>query len=139
MFLSNCKPYKVTVTLFDVAIERRTDVTYLQDVLITISGPLYNFIFALLFTFVYKPLAVSNLLIGLFNLLPVATFDGGQLIKLMLTRRLCDKTTDIILNILSFIFFVPMFCLGLLFLFKSKYNYSLLLISLYLISVLFVK
>lgn len=130
---------RVSVSLFDIAIVCDSDKSFTEDLVITSGGVVSNFIFGAVFLFVYKPLAISNFVIGMFNLLPVVTFDGGHALRLVLSRRLSLGTVDTILHVLSFLILVPMLCIGLLFLIKSRYNYSLLAIALYLFAVLYLK
>ncbi len=136
--------FKVDITsikfrLFDILIEGKPDRTFLSDLVITINGPCFNFLFALVFYLFDSPMSYMNLIFGVFNLLPVDTFDGGHITSLLLSRKLSFKTIRIIMKVLTFVFLLPIFLVGVLVLFYSRYNYSLLLISLYLVAVLFLK
>ena len=84
-------------------------------------------------------IAASNLTVGLFNALPVATLDGGQAVFLLIMRRLSYKAAETAVNILTVILLVPFTVLGILLLFESKNNFSLLVISVYLILSLVLK
>lgn len=132
-------PKSIKLRLFDIAIETDSSKTFLSDFIVTLSGPFMNLGLSLLFYFVYKPLCLINLVIGLFNLMPIDTFDGGHALSLLLLRKLSPSTTRVILKVLTFAFLLPLFLCGILVLFYSKYNYSLLLISLYLLAILFLK
>lgn len=132
-------PKSITLRLFDIVIKADSDKAFLPDLLITLSGPLTNIFLAVLFYFFCKPLCYVNLYIALFNLLPLDTFDGGRALSLILSRKFSIKSVRIILKILTFAFLVPIFLLGIQVLLYSKYNYSLLLISLYLLAILFLR
>lgn len=129
----------VKLRLFDIVIDADSNKEFTPDLVVTLSGPAMNLILALIFYYVYKPLSYVNLFIGLFNLLPIDTFDGGHALSLLLIKKLAPSTVRIILKVLTFAFLVPIFLLGILVLLYSKYNYSLLLISLYLLAILFLK
>ncbi len=110
--------------------------------LVLTSGSLVNFILALIFeilylyfgSLVYNGIAYQNLCIGIFNLLPINSLDGGQIFFSLLNKKIDFLLAEKISNIVSFIFLVPVCILGFLVLINSKYNFSLLILSCYLIS-----
>lgn len=132
-------PKSVKLRLFDVVINADSNKAFVPDLVITLCGPFANIVLAFLFYFVCKPLAFVNLYIALFNLLPIETFDGGRALSLILSRKFSPKTVRTVLKALTFVLLVPIFLLGIFVLLYSKYNYSLLLISLYLLAILFLK
>ena len=83
--------------------------------------------------------SIVNLLTGLFNLLPVSNLDGGQAIYLILTQKFTDKTANRIIDVLTVLLIFPISIAGFIVLLNSKYNFSLLLISVYLIITLIIK
>ncbi len=138
----NCMPKKIKISLFEISIisSGRQQLPPRQNKIIIFFGPFANFIcfilFYLLYLFcssVFKPLAYSNLCVGLFNLLPVMSLDGGQLLYLMLTGRVSDKSAEKCVNIITFLILFPLAALGFLVLFNSKYNFSLLFVCLYIV------
>ncbi len=139
MSLFSIKPQSVTLRLFDIVIDADIDKSFLADLVITLSGPILNFLTAILFYFISYPMFVISVFIGAFNLLPLETFDGGHALKLMLSKKLSYVAVRRVLKTLTFILLLPLFFVGILVLFYSKYNYSLLLISLYLLAILFIK
>lgn len=139
MLCFSIKPKSITLRLFDIVIDADCNRGFVPDFVITLSGPIVNFSVAFLSYFLSRDIFMVNLFIGCFNLLPIDTFDGGHLLYLILSRKFELSTVNLILKILTFIFLVPLFVIGLLVLFCSKYNYSLLMISLYLLAILFLK
>lgn len=149
MYLCRCRPSALSVKLFDVKIldNYRATRPFKQDVLITLAGPAANILaFGVLFVCyvglknqIFLQFAIINVSIGLFNLLPVATLDGGQAIYLLLIQKVSHKTASLVLDILTVILIFPTAVLGILILFHSKYNFSLLFISVYLIFALVLK
>ena len=141
MFLCNIKPFGIEITAFDIKIinNNRVNLSVLKDIFITIAGPLINFIFFVLFIFTYKDFAFVNICIGLFNLLPSSSLDGGQLLFLLLSRNKSVKNSILVIDIITIILSLPMFITGILIFINSKYNFSLIYISIYLILSVFLK
>lgn len=142
MYLYGNCPEKIKISLFEISIsdKSRLRLTEKQNLVIIFSGPFANFIcfilFYLLYLFCYEnlmPFAVTNLSVGLFNMLPVISLDGGQILYLLLCRRFTEKSSEKAVDIITFIFIFPLAALGFLFLFSSKYNFSLLFVCVYLI------
>lgn len=139
MSMLKIKPKSIALHLFDIAITDNSAKSDVHDMLITLSGPVLNFVFALVFYNLSFKLFVSNIVIGVFNLLPIETFDGGHALAVFLNKKLKPEKTTLIIKALTFLFLVPFLFFGVMMLFYSKYNYSLLLISLYLLVILFTK
>lgn len=141
MFLFNRKPKALEVKLFNITIvqDSRYKTAFYKDVLITAAGPLFNILIYLLFFGFYPEFATVNLFIGLFNLLPAASLDGGQIIYLFLTKFFTAEKSAKIADIITIITAFPVFVSGILLLFNSKYNFSLLFIGIYLFLSLFFK
>nr|MCR5653201.1 hypothetical protein [Ruminococcus sp.] len=131
----------VKISVFEIKIieKSRHILDYKRDLIITSAGPLANILFFILFFSASVNFAVINLLIGAFNLLPAAGLDGGQMIYLLLSKHFSGRISAIILDIITVIISIPLFVLGILVLFRSAYNFSLLLVSMYLILSLFIK
>lgn len=135
-------PDKIKIMLFEIYISDRfrEERTRKQNIIIILFGPFVNFICFILFFLIYLVcggvflnLAIANLSVGLFNIMPVITLDGGQLLFLILTQRLTEESAQRVVNIITFIFIFPLFVLGFVLLFYSKYNFSLLFVCIYLI------
>lgn len=142
MKLTGARLKSINFNLGEVAINADSvRLSYGAEIFVTISGVLVNFIISfisfvvwLIFNqgFLFK-LCISNLLIGVFNLLPVRFLDGGQLLSFILKRRLTPEFTDKLLNIVTVIFLVPIGVVAFIFIFNSSFNYSLLFAAVYLI------
>lgn len=127
--------------------EKRSGKSYFADVLIALAGPLANLAaFLLLLPWqllapsaaVFRLLAV-NALLAAFHLLPVAPLDGGQALYAALCRRLPVSTAEKLTNAVSFLTLLPLGILGFLVLLRSRYNFTLLLVSAYLMLLMLLK
>ena len=135
-------PKKVSLTVFGAEISAPSEkVSYQKDCLINLSGPAMNLLLGgLLFLLGNQTIfAQMNLALGLFNLLPVIPLDGGQALFSLLCLYFPENTVESILKIISFCILVPLCILGFIILFHSKWNFSLLLCSIYLMAFLLLK
>lgn len=74
--------------------------------------------------------ALANLALIVFNLLPVGRLDGGQLLHLLLLRRLSPDRADLVRKGIGFLLLTPLF--GAAFLLLPGGNYTLLFTAGYL-------
>lgn len=139
MVLCGVSVREIRLRLFDVLIKADEAPSVRADVLITLGGVAVNFLFAVLLCPVGMKYALPHLALGVFNLLPVMSLDGGHLLAIILDRRFAPRTTAITLTITTFVLSVPLMTAGLYVLFSGSCNYSLLIISIYLIVLLFMK
>lgn len=115
-------------------------VSYRHDIIISLSGGLANFIFALITFFLlrYKFSSLlfffflANLLYGFFNLLPISSLDGGQALRAMLLiKKEPYQAEKLVVLISRFTLFL--LALGGLYLVKlSSFNISLFILILLL-------
>ena len=130
---------RVRLRLFDVLIEAGEIPTFSAEVRITLGGVMMNFFCAAILYPLAPRLSIPHLALGVFNLLPVMSLDGGHLLYLFLSRHYQPRTCERVLRITTFVLVLPLFAAGIYLLFRSSYNYSLLAISLYLLAILFLK
>lgn len=124
----------VSLRMFDVLIEADVPRSFREDLAVTSGGVCMNLICAVLLTPFNRTLGYPHIALGIFNLLPLMSLDGGRLLELLLQRRFSARVCRNILRITTFIFLLPLLTGGFYLLFKSRYNYSLLAISLYLLA-----
>lgn len=125
--------------LFDILIEADEPDSLRADICITLGGVMMNFLCAVVFCPFSLKLGLPHLMLGVFNLLPVMSLDGGRLLSLLLSRRFSPRVSETVLRITTFLFLLPLMTAGIFLLFQSGYNYSLLAISLYLTAILLIK
>ncbi len=142
-------PKEIKLTLFDIAIidSKKNIRNIAQELVVVLSGVAVNFLFAAVFYILFqlfkieflKTLYLSNLALGIFNILPVYSLDGGQAIFLILSSRFSIHFSSVFLDILSFIILVPVACMGFIILLRSKYNFTLLITAMYLMAIILLK
>lgn len=149
MKIKGCKVEEIQLNLFkfNIVDNSRNEKNFFDDIFVLILGPIFNlfiaFVFFIIFIFSKKIylfyFCLENLLIGLINLMPIMSLDGGQIFYIFLILKLNEKSAYYILNIISIILLVPITILSFFILINSKYNFSLLGICLYLILLIIFK
>ncbi len=141
MWVSECAPKRIRLIPASVQITSPITKRYRNDIIIAICGPLVNFVlfFTLYFNYiVYKKeitlyYALLNLLIGLFNSLPVCGLDGGTVLKAIISKRKGPDKAAIFLKIITIITAVLIIAAAVILTIKHKFNMSLFIIGIYLI------
>ncbi|MBP3330112.1 MAG: site-2 protease family protein [Clostridia bacterium] len=135
IFLLACKekPTEIIFTPFGIRIERRNNnsLSFKKEALSAFAGPLVNLILFIFFRGTY--FAQINLTIAVLNLLPCEPLDGSKILENILKIKLPFIKAEKISLIISCITVFPVAVLGFIILFQSKYNFSLLFVSIYLI------
>lgn len=143
-----CKIKCINLSLFDINI-KKTDcaLSINNEIAVALSGPAANILCSLIFGLLYcftnikllLTLSFSALFLACFNLLPVETLDGGSALMLLLIKRLSGETALKILRVVSCAVLIPMLVFGIALLLKSKYNFTLLFTSCYLIGIILLR
>ncbi|MBQ6143067.1 MAG: site-2 protease family protein [Clostridia bacterium] len=115
------------------------------NIVILFSGSFVNFLLFLAFyswffhsgKMIYYFFSLQNLFIGVLNLLPVESLDGGKILRIILGRYFNFFLVEKILKYVSFLILIPLLLLGVFVLFYSWCNFSLVILALYLIIFLF--
>lgn len=133
LILSHEKPKDIYITPFGMRIERSEENLSKpsREILCAFAGPLVNLLAWLFFK--GSRFSEINLTIGLFNLLPCIPLDGNKILENFLKLKFSEKTTEKISLIVSCATVFPVAILGFIILFRSRYNFSLLFISFYII------
>lgn len=130
----------ISVSAFDIRIiGRRSLVPVVADVVISLSGPVTNLLVFIIFLFINPDFAYINLFIGLFNILPASSLDGGQALYLILLSLTDANRASVVIDVITVIISVPLFAAGIYVLLQTRYNFSLLFIGLYLFAGVFIR
>lgn len=149
MEISGYPAEKIKIRIFGGEIVKKNQIAkpLSSELLIIYGGIISNLLFAIVFGFIniyfdnnfLYVLCFSNIGIGLFNLLPASTLDGGVGLSLVLSHFFGEKAAGNVITVLTILLLIPIFTAGFLVLFNSPYNFSLLFIGIYLTLSLFVK
>ena len=109
--------------------------------IVTLSGSVLNFLMFTILILIYLItknkflilLAIQSFAIGTINILPIESLDGGEALKLILSRFLSYDEGKKIIDVISLIFLVSVAFIGVFLVIKSGRNISIILLVLYLI------
>ncbi len=137
-FICKKKPKEISFETFGIRMFQPDKVIpYNQEIFILFLGPLLNIILSFIFLFFYEQSSnfllwgYSNLIIGVFNLLPIGSLDGGRILHIFLKKFLDLKKSYFIGMLFSLLFLAPVIFIGVKIIFDS-YNFSLIITSMYL-------
>ena len=140
MWALDCAPKRVKLIPASVQITASFTKGYKNDIIIAICGPLVNFL--LFFTLYLNYLAFKNkitlcyalinLIIGLFNSLPVKGLDGGTVLFSILVKRKDYNKAVLILRAVTVGVALSIIVVAVLLTVKNKINLSLYIIGIYL-------
>lgn len=136
------KPQAVRFEITGMNIVRQPDlkISTKNEILIALGGPLINlicFLLSVLILCVYNNeniliFGCINLILMIFNLLPIKKLDGGMALFYALSQKYDNVTCSKIVKSTSFIFIILIYLWGFYVFVSSKYNISLIIIAIFL-------
>lgn len=148
MWISDCRPKAIRLVPASVSIVSEFPRKRYGEMLIAVSGPLFNIVLFCSLMINYKltagdislTYALINLVIGCFNLLPVKGLDGGTVLEILLSGTLGGRdAAERVVKIISVI-------IGLVFLFTATFlilggrlNLSLVIVGIYVLICAFLR
>ena len=136
-----CKIKSVTLSYYGMKIIRENEISldFGKEIAVCLSGVTVNLVISILFTVFYLTfknqfllkVSVVNLILGLFNLLPVGLLDGARALSCFLKYRFDLSKSEKMLKAISICVLIPIIILSF-FLLKLNGNFTLLICSVYL-------
>lgn len=102
-----------------------------------LAGPLMNVLLAIVFCKVpleqnlQMKIVYTNIILAIFNLVPIMPLDGGRILKEMLTQKMGNKDATIFMNYLTQVILVAVTLLYSIMILKLQ-NFAIFLLVLYL-------
>lgn len=143
-----CKVKSISLGLFDINIKKQDcPLTINQEIAVALAGAAANLICAGIYILIYYftefdlllTFFLSAVCLACFNLLPVESLDGGCALTLILLKYFNCSTASTIITIVSVVVLAPMACFGFIVLLNTKYNFTLLFTSCYLLAIILLK
>lgn len=141
MWVLECAPKQIKLIPASVQIVSSFSKKYKNDIIIAASGPVTNFV--LFFTLYINYIsfkneltlyyALLNLIIGIFNSLPVKGLDGGTILFSILAVKTDYNKASLTIKIITFIMAALILITAIFLTIKSKINISLYIIGIYLL------
>lgn len=142
------RPAEICFTPFGLRIERRemNSMNFKNEAMIALAGPAMNFFLAAGGVIMQRAFSLNlfaftavNVVLGTLNLAVCEPLDGYRAARYFLMQKTSEEKTDKILKISSLVFLFPLAAAGFYVLIKSGYNFSLLLVAVYLCAFLFMR
>lgn len=127
-------PAEVNVTPFGMRIKNNPVAEFMRGrITVLAAGSAVNLALAVIFISILPHFAAMNFILGTMNLLPVDTLDGGGIMKNLLCRRFSEKISECILTVISIVVLIALAFVGVYILFRTRYNFTLLGMALWLL------
>lgn len=142
MLIVHDRPRRVTMGIFGICVERDPQryLGYRKAAAVSLAGPLVNvFCFTLLWCLGQPTAAVIHAGLGLFNLLPIVSLDGGEALYALLCLSMSEDKALRVIRAVSLSVIFPIAVAGFYLLLSESRNFTLLLMSGYLLLLLLFK
>lgn len=123
--------------------------SYADELIVCASGPLVNLILAGTATVIIRTCKISSdaaelfvfssLCLGVFNLLPILSFDGGRILGAVISMISDTVIADKVVTFLSFLSLFTLWCISLYLLLRTSASLSLFVFSVSIFANIFVE
>lgn len=133
-------PYGVNLKL-----KNRIIYSLADEIILYLSGPLVNCVFALVSAFFYniyhlprwQVMYAANIMLFVTNMIPVYPLDGGVILKKLIAYRLGTDTANKVMRIISTVITAVLIGLSLYFIYMTEFNFTVILLDVFLFSSIF--
>ncbi len=142
MLIVHDRPRRVTMGIFGICVERAPErcLGYRKTAVVSLAGPIVNvFCFTLLWCLHQSTAALIHAGVALFNLLPIISLDGGEALYALLCLSMREEKALRVIRAVSLLLIFPIAVVGFYLLFSESRNFTLLMMSGYLLLLLFFK
>lgn len=147
MWILGCAPKRIRLVPAAVEITSGFGRGRRHEITVALCGPAVNIILFFILWFNYAAFGgelslycgLINLLIGIFNLLPVTGLDGGTVLECLLVKKLEFRRARLVMRILNLSFAAAAAALGVTLAFMGRFNMSFFIFALYLVITSLVK
>jgi len=108
-----------------------------KKIITYLAGPFLNFVMAVIFLFIpieeklKMEIVYTNILLGIFNLVPIMPLDGGKIMKEILLKKIGNKDATIFMNNLTKAILVAFTFIYSILILKIQ-NFAIFLLIIYL-------
>ena len=120
-------------------------ISYKKEIVLCLGGPLANFLSVFLLMIFFKShttalygFITSSLALGILNMLPIYSFDGGRICSATLSMLISPKAARAIMNVISFLLIFTFWALSVYLLLRVSSSLSLFVFSAYLFAKIFI-
>lgn len=139
MWALGSTPKRIKLIPASVQITDSITSRYKTDNIVSLCGPLVNILLFAVFYINYSIwgntqvliFALLNLILGLFNLLPVKGLDGGRILHNIIVQKRDIARADLILKFSSILFAILLIAFAIFLNLKGKINISVYILGIY--------
>ncbi len=144
LFLLHAPPRRACFSALGcrLVLDEAKPLSYLQSAAVSLAGPMCSLLSggaARLLLGGENTFVIISLTLGLFHSLPIEPLDGGLALRSLLSRPLGEGRAESLSFCLSILFLLPIAVMGFLILLRTRYNFTLLALSVYLMLYLVLK
>ena len=147
MWALDCEPKQIRLIPASIQVVCSFSKQYKNDIIIAVCGPAVNYILFGTLYFNYLAFkneivlyyALLNLIIGVFNSLPILGLDGGTVLYSVLAKNGDSAKARLTVKLITVITAVIIIVAAIIFTVKGRFNLSFYIIGIYLFMVSLIK
>lgn len=141
MWIFECAPKEINLVPTSIEIVRSFAIKPYGETIISLMGPIVNLFIALIFYINYLyfksnfliVFSLLNFIIGIYNLLPVKSLDGGTVLFNCISKKHGLEVANKVLTIITLICGFIILTLAIFLLINGNFNPSIFIISIYIL------